>query len=154
VSGFLFYREAPIIMPIIRKVMEKGMIDGSTLIVIDGNGRIHPRRSGIACQVGAATNMMTCGIAKRLLCGRLSDWEFYMSGEERAMVEVEGIFSGYASRRNGGRPIYISPGNRISIEESYEALVRTKKGRLPSPIAEAHNEANRCRRSESPSGDL
>ncbi len=154
VSGFLFYREGPLILPAVRKALDNGTIDRDTLLVMDGNGRIHPRFYGIACQVGTALDMKTCGVAKRLMCGSLSEWESMSDTEEKASVFIHGKLKGYASRNRNGSPIFISTGNRTDLDQVFDTLSMTKVGRLPNPIREAHNEANRFRRSESPSGDL
>ncbi len=154
VSGFLFFREAPIILPTLKTGLNTGLIDERTLIVMDGNGYLHPERMGIACQIGAVTGLMTCGVAKKLIIGRIGDWVNVNSKEEIAVVQDGGEIIGYASRHGGGRPIFISKGNRTDLKEVAEVLISMKKGRLPDPIKASHNEANRCRRSESPSCNL
>ena len=154
VSGFLFYREGALILPAVSKALDNGIVDSDTLLVMDGNGRIHPRFNGIACQVGAAMDMKTCGVAKRLICGSLSEWARTSDTEEKASVFIYGKLAGYASRNRKGSPIFISAGHRSDLDNVFDTLSRTKVGRLPNPIREAHNEANRFRRSETPSSDL
>lgn len=154
VSGYLFYREGPLILPSIYRAREKGTIDERSLVVLDGNGRLHPRKAGIACQVGAASGMMTAGVAKKLLLGDVGAWRIMDENEELAPVLWKGERIGLASRRNGGSPVYISSGHRTSLDEVASFMISTKRGRIPEPTRWAHEEANRTRRSESPSGDL
>lgn len=154
VSGFLFYREGPLILPTIERAQEENMISDTSLLVIDGNGRMHPRRMGLACQIGASTDMMTCGIAKKLMFGRIC--EYYSAGmsDDLAPVMDSGEIIGYASRRNRGSPIFISEGHRTDLDDVTDILLGLRRSRLPEPIRMAHNTANRVRRSETPSGDL
>lgn len=154
VSGFLFFREAPLILPAIGKAIENGMIDDNTLLVIDGNGYLHPGRMGIARHIGAVSGMMTCGVAKKLQTGRTGEWREFSEGEEIADVRESAELIGYASRRKEGSPIYISRGNRTTLDGIIKVLIDSKKGRLPVTIRSAHNAANRIRRSKAPSGDL
>jgi deoxyribonuclease V len=154
VSGFLFFREAPIILPALKKSRDEGLVDDRTLLVIDGNGYLHPRRMGIACQVGAVSGMMTCGIAKKLMTGTIGSWKRIGPSEELAEIWDDSDMLGYASRHGGGSPIYISRGNRTRLEDVVKIIVELKNGRLPEPVRVAHIQANKCRRSETPSGDL
>lgn len=154
VSGFLFFREAPVILPTLKKAWKNGLIDERTLVVMDGNGYLHPERMGIACQIGAVTGLMTCGVAKKLITGKMGIWINVNHKEEIAEVQDKGEVIGYASRHGGGRPIFISRGNRTDLKEITKVLIGMKKGRLPDPIKTSHNEANRCRRSKSPPCNL
>jgi deoxyribonuclease V len=140
-------------IPSLKKSIEKGLLDERSLLVLDGNGYLHPRRMGIACQIGAVTGMMTCGVAKKLMCGRIGKWEKYSIGEIAEVRDGDDLL-GFASRNKNGAPIYISRGNRVDVEKVVEILVELKKGRFPEPIRAAHDLANRFRRSESPSCDL
>ncbi|MBN1389389.1 MAG: endonuclease V [Candidatus Thermoplasmatota archaeon] len=151
VSGLLFYREAPMIFPLISKALQKDLIDLDTLCVLDGNGTIHPRRMGIACQVGASLGVRTCGIAKRLLLGTVSS-----EGERLGNCSVSAVMYGDerigSAFRTGGssRPVYVSRGHRIdqrTVDRTISAMTLT---RVPEPTKCAHELANRCR-SETPS---
>ncbi|MGA1792593.1 MAG: endonuclease V [Thermoplasmatota archaeon] len=155
VSGFLFYREAPLLLPLIALAMNDGFIDHDTLIALDGNGILHPRRMGIACQIGAATGARTCGIAKKLLVGKVSGKERMVNGRMLTSILDNGEIIGSSLRtKKVSRPVYVSRGNRIdlgTVERTISALTRN---RIPEPTRRAHMLANECRRSEAPSRDL
>ncbi len=63
ISGYLFMREAPIMM----RALEGMECD---LLLVDGHGTAHPRRSGIAVVLGVLLDIPTIGIAKSRLTGR------------------------------------------------------------------------------------
>ncbi|MGA1873104.1 MAG: endonuclease V [Thermoplasmatota archaeon] len=152
VSGLLFYREAPLIIPLMRKALETGLTDMDTLCVLDGNGMLHPRRMGIACQIGVATGARTCGVAKRLLHGR-DTGEYRQVGGNMLSMVVDGTDI-IGSAMLGGRsrkPVYISRGNRIDQVTAESVISSLTSSRVPEPTRRAHDLANRCRRSETPS---
>ena len=51
---------------------------------------------------------------------------------------------GYALRtKNGVKPVYISPGNKVSVEDSLEVMQNcTLRHRIPEPTRLAHEKVN------------
>ena len=142
IPGLLSFREMPALLEAWRKVEYR-----PDLIFCDGSGTIHPRRFGLACHLGLWLNIPTIGCAKNLLCGEYDepgaqkgDWE---------IVCLEGEPVGAALRtRTGTKPMFISPGNLISLEQAVNyTLKASPKYRIPQPIRAAHNSANIARRS-------
>lgn len=134
IPGYLTYRE---ILPLSR------VIDGreDTLYMVDGQGTLHPRGCGIACHVGVALDVATVGVAKSLLCGEVRGYS------DPAPVVHEGAVKGMRLESGVKRGIYVSPGHRISIDDSVSVVSRFLKHRIPEPLRQAHIEANRARRS-------
>lgn len=64
IPTFLFMREAPLMM----KALEKYECD---LILVDGHGLTHPRKSGIATVIGVLLDKPSIGVAKSRLTGDL-----------------------------------------------------------------------------------
>ncbi|BAK54338.1 endonuclease V [Sulfurisphaera tokodaii] len=64
IPTFLFVREAPLMI----KAVEKYECD---LILVDGHGLTHPRKSGIATVIGVLLDKPTIGVAKSRLTGDL-----------------------------------------------------------------------------------
>jgi deoxyribonuclease V len=145
VPGYLFYREAPLLVTLIRKARDEGLMDRDPLVLIDGNGRLHPRRMGIALQLGMVTGEPTCGVAKHLLLGSVGEWF-----DGSAPVIAEGQVLGMAVRNGAGRPIYISEGTGPSLEECVRRVRLCMKGSHPEPLKAAHRLANSVRRSQKP----
>jgi deoxyribonuclease V len=154
VSGFLFFREGPLIIASLIEGVESGLVDDDTLLVLDGNGRLHPKGMGIACQTGVVLDKKTSGVAKKLLCGEIGEWKSIEDYEETANINLDGEIKGIASRRNRGKPVFISSGHRTDLVKVSKVLIGTKKGRIPEPTRWAHEEANIARRSKTPSGNL
>lgn len=132
VPTLLAFREAGPMIAAVRELEQK-----PDVLLVDGNGRLHPLGAGIACQVGLALDMPTIGVAKKLLCGKVEQWE----GDE-APVIVGGRVAGSALKV-GSKLLYVSVGHKISLPTAVK-LVRllTRAGSsLPEPLRLAHLEA-------------
>jgi deoxyribonuclease V len=142
VPGYLGFREVPALLAAWQRLEQ--MPD---LLLVDGQGRAHPRRCGIATQVGVLFDVPTIGIAKSLLCGQIEGEVGAMPGD-RAPVVDRGEQVAWALRtRARAAPIYVSTGHRVSLETAARwALTLSGGRRLPLPIRLAHDAANAARR--------
>ncbi|MEM1991459.1 MAG: endonuclease V [Nitrososphaerota archaeon] len=128
VPGLLFLREAPPMLNVI-----KSLKNDFDVLLVDGNGRLHPRKFGIACYVGIMLDKPTIGVAKRLLCGQIKT----VNG--RRVVVLNGDIVGEAVAKD----VYVSVGHKISLSTAVEIVKKLMRaGRLPSPILVAHRMAN------------
>ena len=110
------------------------------IVFVDGNGRLHPYKSGFACHLGVIIDKPTIGIAKKLLCGRVGAWT-----RNYAPIYYNNEIIGYALKTlERAKPIYVSIGHKISIKTAIKlTLLFTRKGlKLPEPIRQAHILAN------------
>ena len=135
IPGFLAYREIPVLLKLLEAVQRKGRM--ADVVFVDGNGILHPRRAGIATQVGVATGCVSVGIAKSLLCGSvdLND----ASSEELHPIELDGEVVGFAAKsQRENRPFFVSPGHKIdTIDAARLAKQLCGLHRLPEPIYHA-----------------
>ncbi len=140
IPTYLAFRELPMIEELMRNVDRK-----PTLLLIDGNGILHPYGMGIASHAGVKLGVPTIGVAKKLLCGRLKG--NLSSVGDYSDVEYEGRLIGYALRSSPRttKPIYISPGHKVSFETALAVVKKFCKYKLPEPIREAHALATKAR---------
>lgn len=137
VSGYLAFRE----MPALQKAWEMLNLKPDVLI-LDGQGITHPRKMGIATHFGILENQPTIGCAKSMLSGKFDDLGLEKFSSAPIVIKEE--LSGYALRtKNAVKPIYISPGNMISSEQSLEIVTEcVGKYRIPEPTRIAHEKVN------------
>ena len=122
VPTYLAYRELPLFEKLINRVKER-----PSIFLVDGNGILHPYRIGIASHLGIVLDVPTIGVAKNLLYGEIEGRYIFDKGEKIGYVL-------YSSKR----PIFISPGHRVSMETSIDIVKRFLKYRIPEPLRQAH----------------
>lgn len=122
VPGLLMLRESP---PILR-TLEK-LRNGYDLLLVDGHGRLHPRKCGIACHLGVKLNKPTVGIAKSLLCGTV---------KSKGSIEFDGEILGHTIGK-GRKMLYISVGHRISLGSAVSLVLELGKGATPEAMKQA-----------------
>ncbi len=125
VPGLLAYREGDAMAAVLEKAKVK-----PDIVLVDGFGTNHPRRCGIATQIGVRLDMPTIGVGKSFLCG-------HIAGDN---VEQDGIKVGRLIYPKGSsRPVYVSPGHKVSLDTAagiVEACIMV--GRMPEPVRLAH----------------
>lgn len=141
VPGFLGFREVPALLQAWEQLPQK-----PDVMVLDGQGITHPRRMGVASHFGVLTNHPSIGCAKSMLFGKfpaLSDEKFSSS----PIINGANELLGYALRTKAGvTPVYISPGHKISVEDSLDIMKNcTLKHRIPEPTRMAHEKVNLLR---------
>jgi deoxyribonuclease V len=101
------------------------------LLLIDGNGRLHPRKCGLASCIGVKIDKPTIGIAKSLLCGFIRKDQF---------VEYGGEILGFEIAIDHKKQIYVSIGHRVSLASAINVVkMLTKTGQwMPEPLRIAH----------------
>jgi deoxyribonuclease V len=142
VPGYLGFREAPALIAAWELLGEK-----PDLLLMDGQGRAHPRRCGVATQLGVLLDVPTIGVAKSLLCGAIEGELGETAGDRAAVIDRGEVVAMAVRTRARARPVYVSTGHRISIETAVEWVLALSGGRrLPLPIRLAHDAANAARR--------
>lgn len=142
VSGYLGFREAPSLVAAWALMAEK-----PDLILVDGQGRAHPRRAGIACQLGVLLDVPAVGVAKSLLCGAVRGTVGPARGDAAALVDGDEVVGLALRTRSRATPVYISPGHRLSLETARDWVMKLCDGRrLPLTTRAAHDAANAARR--------
>jgi deoxyribonuclease V len=101
--------------------------------MIDGAGILHPRRMGIARTFGLIVQRPTIGVTKKLLCGRIEDEN--PDGWRPIVDDGEIIGAAIPPWPGRRRPLYVSPGYGMSVEDAVRITREMLRGRrLPEPI--------------------
>ncbi len=129
IPTYLAFREEPIIREMLKEV------DEEIILLIDGNGILHPRFFGLASHVGVKNNIPTIGVAKSLLLGEIRENKVYFGRRQVGWFVKSGVKRG----------IYISPGHRISLKTSLALVKKFLHYKMPEPLRLAHMEANNLR---------
>ncbi|MGC1272358.1 MAG: endonuclease V [Planctomycetaceae bacterium] len=133
IPGFLSQRELPVHAALIRKVVDADLV--APLLLVDGNGILHPRRTGIATQLGVLADHPTVGVSKHLLCGTVVMDGAFGEGSGRVVHRGETVAAALPPSRRGTRPIFVSPGHRCTLDDAVAVVVAWRKGwKLPEPI--------------------
>ena len=139
IPTFLAFREMPVVVVAARKLKTR-----PDIFLVDGHGRAHPRRFGLACHFGLSMNTSTIGVAKSLLCGSVKD----VRGIWRPIIDGEEVIGAEVFTKPSKKPVYVSVGHKISLETAIKIVLQcAKKYRVPEPIRQAHIIAEKVKRS-------
>ena len=72
-SGLLFYREGPAAIEAFNKLEQK-----PDVLIVNGNGILHPRRIGMASHLGILLDVATIGVTKKLMLGEVKENTIYV----------------------------------------------------------------------------
>ncbi len=120
VSGLMMLRESE---PAISAI--KSLRQDFDLLLVDGNGRLHPRRCGLASYLGILFDKPTIGVAKSLLCGKISG---------RSVLLDDDIIGRIIEKKD--KKIYVSIGNKISLKTAVKMIKLLVKDEewMPEPL--------------------
>lgn len=141
VPGYLSFREAPALMAALAKLSRP-----PDLLICDGQGIAHPRRLGIASFLGVLLGIPTIGCAKSRLVG-----EYEEPGPERGalspLVDRGETVGAVVRTRDRVRPLFVSPGNLITLPEAVDLVLRCAvRYRLSEPQRAADHLAGLAKR--------
>jgi len=135
IPGLLTFREGPVLLKAFEKVTKE-----PDIIVFEGQGIAHPRRMGLATHMGILLDKPSIGCAKTYLWGRCDK----KVGKEKGSYtllrgEKEDVLGAVLRTRAGVKPVFVSPGYKMTFEYSIEIILRLcPKFRLPEPLRLAH----------------
>ncbi len=143
VPGYLSFREIPTLLKAFEKLKRK-----PDAVMADGQGIAHPRRLGIAAHLGLILDVPTFGCGKSKLFGVAKE-----PGESRGSVsnladpKTAEIIGALVRTKQRAKPVIISPGHKITLEEAVALTLQTARGyRIPEPTRRAHELVNEFRR--------
>lgn len=132
VPGLLSFREIPPILEAFGQLSRR-----PDLIFVDGHGKAHPRRIGIASHLGLWLGRPTIGIGKSRLCG-----SFEEPGQERGdssdLVDQGEVIGCVLRTRPKVKPVFVSVGYGLTLDACVKwAMKTTTRYRLPEPVRAA-----------------
>lgn len=144
IPGFLAFRECPSLVPMLDELRAAHPELVPQVIMVDGNGVLHPRGFGLASHLGVLCGIPTIGVAKTF---------FHVDGVSKATVSEQrhklvhkgdtfpilgesGTVWGMALRstEDAPNPVFISIGHHISLETATRMATLTCKFRVPEPV--------------------
>lgn len=135
IHEFKSYREVPSMAAAFHKLKEK-----PDFILVKGEGKNH-LRLGLASHFSiAAGNAPTIGVSDSLFEGNLIEGEKVIMDKKKVGIVL--------ASREGSKPLYICPGNGISIETAY-GLVKKMiiyPHKFPEPMHLAHKYAKEIKK--------
>jgi len=148
--GFLAFREAPALMTLWRKLISSKPEVTPQVVLIDGNGILHPHGFGSASHFGVLIDTPTIGVAKKLYHvdglekspahKRRIDETLKRRHDSFELIGDSGAVLGMALRtgNDAKNPVYVSVGHRISLATALEVVKRCSlEFRVPEPIRQA-----------------
>lgn len=142
VPGLLSFRETPLLLRAFERLRTE-----PDLILCDGQGIAHPRGLGIASHLGLLLDRPTIGCAKSLLVGSY-DEPARAAGSRSPLRLDRRVIGAVVRTRSNVRPLFVSPGHRITLEEAVQWVLAYCDGyRLPRPTREADRYVAKQKRS-------
>ena len=137
VPGLLSFREAPAALAALERLAIR-----PDLLLIDGQGRAHPRRMGLACHLGLLSRIPAIGVAKSRLVGT-HDPLPESRGSQAPLLHKGEVIGVVLRTRTNVKPIYVSIGHRVSLKTAVAyTMACTPKYRLPETTRQAHRLAS------------
>jgi len=133
VPGLLSFREVPLLVQTFQLLQEQ-----PDVVLCDGQGVAHPRRLGLASQLGLWLDLPTVGCAKTRLVGTHAVVG-PKKGHYRSLYYRQEQVGVVLRTRTEVKPLYVSPGHLADVGSSRRLVIRCcLTYRLPEPIRRAH----------------
>lgn len=138
IPGLLSFRELPVLLAALEQLRHE-----PDVVLVDGMGRIHPRRFGIACHLGLWLQKPTIGCGKTPFVGTFAE-PALDRGSVSELVQDGETIGAVLRTRSQVKPVFISVGHLADLPTAIELTLRcTTRYRLPEPIRLAHQAAGR-----------
>ncbi len=145
VPGYLSFREIPAIAEAYANLCER-----PDVLIMDGNGKAHPRGIGVASHLGLVLDIPTIGVAKSRLFGVGDDPDANRGSISYLVHPTTGERLGaYVRTKLRSKPVIVSPGHRANLETALAFVQTLVRGyRIPEPTRQAHRLVNAYRKNQ------
>jgi deoxyribonuclease V len=139
-TGLLSFREVPILAAALARLKAR-----PDVVLVDGQGIAHPRGLGLATHLGLTVDLPTIGVAKSRLVGEAQEPD-QEAGSYNELIWKEKLVGVLLRTRKGIKPLYLSPGHRITLAECLTITMGcVTRYRLPLPVRQADILSRRLR---------
>lgn len=139
VPGLLALRLGPLLEQAVRRLPRLPEV-----LLVDGTGRDHPRRAGLAVHLGAELDLPTVGVTHRPLLAT-GDWP-PDEAAAAAPITLDGtVVAAWVRTRPGTRPLAVHPGWRTEVDTAVQVVRRLTVRRTPEPLRAARQAAREAR---------
>ena len=140
VPGLLAMREGPVLEAAVRELPA-----APDVLLVDATGRDHPRRAGMAIQLGATLGVPTVGVTHRPLLA-VGEWPDDVPGACSPLVLDGETVGAWLRTRRGARPLAIHPAWRTGMEVAVSVVLAVSdQRRTPEPLRVARRLAREAR---------
>lgn len=137
IPGLLSFRELPVVLAAFRRLHT-----APDALIVDGMGRAHPRRFGIACHLGLWLGLPSLGCGKTRFVGAHTDPDD-VRGASTPLIDQDEVIGAALRTRPRTKVVYISVGHLCDLESALRlTMLCTRSFRLPEPIRAAHRAAS------------
>jgi len=148
IPGFLAFREVEFIVELINKLKRDKPNLVPQMILVDGNGILHPRGFGLASHLGVLSGIPSIGVAKTLMrvdgvsrrdvMPKCRD-NLLKKGDVLMLKGKSGQVWGVALRCSdySARPVFVSIGYGVSLQTAVSITLQSCIHRISEPIRRA-----------------
>lgn len=124
--GFQAYRDMPAMIEAYNLLEQE-----PDVILVKGEGILHPQRLGLASHLGLSLNKPTIGVSQNFCLGKLEQGKIFFNNE---------ICGFEVKTREHANPVYVSPGHLITLGSALNIVSKTivYPHKLPEPLHLAH----------------
>eukprot|EP00164_Ancoracysta_twista_P002686 GFYU01003578.1.p1 GENE.GFYU01003578.1~~GFYU01003578.1.p1 ORF type:complete len:375 (-),score=94.34 GFYU01003578.1:99-1112(-) len=148
IPGFLAFREVEFLQKLIEELRQSQPSLLPDVILVDGNGILHPRGFGLASHLGVLVGIPTVGIGKTFFhvenlngtdMKERAKKELSRGGDHFQLEGSSGTVWGAAlqSTDDTTLPVYVSIGTHISLHTAVKLTAAVCKYRIPEPVRQA-----------------
>jgi deoxyribonuclease V len=115
------------------------------VLVVNATGRDHPRRAGLALQLGVVLGLPTVGVTTRPLVAE-GAWPADQRGARTPLLAGGEVVGCWVRTRAGARPVAVHAAWQTDAQDAVQVvLAATRRARTPEPLRRARTLARSCR---------
>ena len=137
--GLLALREGALLEAAVRALREP-----PDALLVDATGRDHPRRAGLALQLGAILELPTVGVTHRPLLAE-GEWPADERGARTPLLLGAELVGDWLRTKPGRRPLAVHAAWRTDPDTAANIVLSASRARTPEPLRRARRRAREAR---------